>query len=274
MPTYLGVLLKLKANDPTWWESRRCYSRRTRGRTEPSETSLLSFLCLRPCTSSICKQQESKRRWHHLMCRTTCVCGNKSPASKAPALPPSNYWSWWCHQNRWKTLLVSPPIAPLPGAHRPGAWLDRCLGRLVLGVSWCPPAIDRVCHQRPILPHTGLIYNDSLPHLPDSLLQLFHSFHSLIFHCFSHFHESKPLFFDTWHFINLDGKITRLCSLVSQSVVECEQLLVLSLLPFNQWVNLPADLLVGSLSVASDPGLHVEEVQSYGFNKVIIITRP
>ena len=174
MPTYLGVLLKLKANDPTWWESRRCYSRRTRGRTEPSETSLPLFLCPRPCTSSICKQQESKRRWHHFMCQTICVCGNKSPASKAPALPPSNYWSWWCHQNRWKTLLVSPPIAPLPGAHSPGAWLDRCLGRLVLGVSWCPPAIDRVCHQRPILPHTGLIYNDSLPHLPDSLLQLFH----------------------------------------------------------------------------------------------------
>ena len=59
------------------------------------------------------------------------------------------------------------------------AWCSQtwCLVGPVLGetgVSWCPPAIDRVCHQRPILPHTGLIYNDSLPHLPDSLLQLFH----------------------------------------------------------------------------------------------------
>ena len=132
MSTYLGVLLKLKANDPTWWESRRCYSRRTRGRTEPSETSLPLFLCPRPCTSSICKQQESKRRWHHLMCRITCVCGNKSPASKAPALTPSNYGAvgvtktdekhcWRLHQLHHCLVLTALVLGWT------GAWGDWCL---------------------------------------------------------------------------------------------------------------------------------------------------
>ena len=143
----ISVLL---IGDLTWWESHRCCTGHTRGRKEPSETSLHS--CSSPLDPLFFLFLSSQRRTIKEIFRDFTQCFWMFSLNRRNASVTDQSYQQG-HTNFGGTITAGVSTNCTTGGGSPGE----------TGASWCttPPAIDRVCHHQPILPPTSLVYNAS-----------------------------------------------------------------------------------------------------------------